>query len=65
MVDRDNLEEGKEYRVIANTGGHEFEIGEIVRFMYDDGDDDIQLACQYLDGHDYWYMNPEELEEIK
>lgn len=64
MVNRENMVQGDLYRVVENTGGHEFPIGEIVRFVYDDGDDDLNLVCQDIDGNDTWYLSENELEEV-
>jgi hypothetical protein len=62
MVRREDMVEQGHYRVIANNSGHEFRIGEIVRFSFDDGDESLSLVCYDLDGTEFWYMNPEELE---
>lgn len=53
------------YEVVANNHAHEFEIGEHVRFAYDDGDAVLSLVCYNLDGSDYWFMTPEELEPVQ
>lgn len=62
MVNVEDLVEGNKYRVIANVSFHEFGIGEVVRFGGFDIDNDI--ICEKLDKSDYWYMEPEELEEV-
>lgn len=64
MVTQEDLKPDAEFKVIANKGGHEFRIGEVVRFSHDDGDESLSLVCYHLDGSDYWYMYPEELEVI-
>lgn len=61
-MDRSKLVKGNLYKVVANTGGHEFFIGEQVRFSHMDDDDEI--VCYHKDGSDYWYMYDDELEEV-
>lgn len=57
------FEVGKEYRVIGNSNGHGFKIGEVIRLIssFDSGG---ECRAEYLDGSDYWYMVAEDLEEI-
>lgn len=57
------LEVGKEYRVIGNSNGHEFEIGEVVRIT-GRSDDEGEYTAEYLNGRDYWYVVAKDLEEI-
>lgn len=57
------LEVGKEYRVIGNSNGHEFKVGDVVRITGGaDGAD--EYTAEYLDGSDYWYVVAKDLEEI-
>lgn len=63
MVKREDLVQGKQYRVTGNKSGHMFEIGEIVTFNGFDLRDD-ELVCDKLDKSDYWYMYTNELEEV-
>lgn len=51
-------------KVIANTGGHEFEIGETVTIIkcYPDADTP-HYQCQSK--RDYWFLSDEELELLK
>lgn len=44
--------------------GHYFDEGEIVRIVEDELDDDGHLRAEYMDGHDYWYVFPCEIELV-
>lgn len=54
---------GQEVRVVANTTGHEFEIGEIVKIASLLPNGEIEMA-EKLDGSDYWYLDEEDIEPI-
>lgn len=43
--------------------GHQFSKGERVRVSSLDSDGFID-CCEYLDGHDYWYIDEDEVMEI-
>ena len=51
---------GKTVKVTGNSSRHEFPVGEVVRI--------IRIDCygnaksEYLDGHDYWWLNKEDCE---
>lgn len=57
------LEVGKEYRVIGNSNGHEFKVGDVVRITRA-ADAEDEYTAEYLDGSEYWYVVAEDLEEI-
>lgn len=59
------LEIGKEYRIIAENHGHEFMIGEHVKVVeFDAYESESPYKAIYLDDRDFWYIGPEEVEEI-
>ena len=57
------LEVGKQYRITKRLHGHEFDIGTVV-VIVSDADGDGEYKAELLDGSDYWYIQPEEVEEI-
>jgi len=57
------LEVGKEYRVIGNSNGHEFKVGDVVRIT-GAADAEDEYTAEYLDHSDYWYVVAKDLEEI-
>ena len=57
------LEVGKKYRITQELYGHEFDIGTVVVVVSDlvrDG----EYRAELPDGSDYWYIKPDEVEEI-
>lgn len=57
------LELGKQYRITQNLHGHEFDIGTVV-VIVSGADGGGEYKAELLDGSDYWYIRPEEVEEI-
>lgn len=57
------LEVGEKYRITKNLHGHKFDIGTVV-VVAEDVDPDGDYKAELLDGGDYWYIKPEEVEEI-
>lgn len=55
---------GQEVKIIKNTYHHCFQMGTIVRLVSLSDDKGI-FKAQYLDGHDFWYVKPEDIEEVK
>ena len=53
---------GKEYRITKRLHGHGFDIGTVV--IVSDLDQDGEYRAELPDGSDYWYIQPEEVEEI-
>ena len=51
---------GTRVRVIANSLGHKFSIGEIVVRVDEDDEDRFDS----LDGSDFWYLDPDEYEIV-
>lgn len=47
----------------VSESGHEFHYGQIVRVRKLDSDGLID-SCEYLDGHDYWYIDQDEVTEV-
>lgn len=57
------LEVGKQYRITKELHGHGFDVGDVVVVTgYDYGDGEYKV--ELLDGSDYWYIKPDEVEEI-
>ena len=54
--------EGDIVRIISNQHGHQFNIGEKVRIKKVC---DIDYKAECLDGHDYWYVQENEIELVK
>jgi hypothetical protein len=50
------MEVGTLVKVVDNVSGHEFRIGETVKFRGGVGQDEFE----YLDGSDYWFLVPED-----
>ncbi len=69
MVERVRYSKGDILRVVANNTAHQFEIGTMVRIKkcldsaY--GIDEQLYVAEYLDGHDHWQVNDDDLEEDK
>jgi len=57
------LEVGKQYRITRNLHGHGFDIGTVVVVVSADVQEG-EYKAELLDGSDYWYIQPEEVEEI-
>lgn len=57
------FEIGQEVKIIGNTSGHEFDIGETVRVKALGNGGEVESA-ECLDGSDYWFLDGEELEPI-
>ena len=57
------FEVGKEYRVIGNSNGHEFKVGDVVRIT-SSFDSEGEYRAVNLDRSDYWFVVAEDLEEI-
>lgn len=50
----------------SDHSGHEFPIGTIVIIKGHDGDDPLaNIHADYEDGHDYWYINENDIEVIE
>ena len=64
----EDLVQGNIYKVVGNRSAHTFDIGQHVIFRGPDAYDAIvgkqTIICDELDKSDYWYMFPDELEEI-
>lgn len=51
---------------VLGHSGHYFPIGTIVYIINHDGfDADARMAAEYADGHDYWYINENDIEVIE
>lgn len=57
------IEVGKEYRVIGNSNGHEFKVGDVVRIT-GAADAEDEYTAEYLDHSDYWYVVAKDLGEV-
>ena len=53
---------GKQYRITKRLHGHGFDIGTVV--IVSDLDQDGEYRAELPGGSDYWYIQPEEVEEI-
>lgn len=53
--------EGDIVKIIACRNGHQFELGEEVRITKVR---DVDYKAEYLDGHDYWFVEDEEIKLI-
>lgn len=54
----DWFQAGAIVEITGNSNDHHFRIGEKVRVGEDEGDDGDSIRCDYLDGHDYWFIQP-------
>ena len=57
------LEVGKQYRVIKDVDGIILTAGTIL-VITKDADSDGEYKAELLDGSNFWYVKPEEVEEI-
>lgn len=55
-----SINEGDYVKIIDETGGHGFKIGEIVKIKHKSSYD---FTAEYLDGSDYWYVGADEIEK--
>lgn len=55
------MEVGTLVKVVDNINNHGFSIGEVVRYVGGPGED----GFEYVDGSDFWFMEPEEYEVIE
>ena len=55
------MEIGTLVKIIDNNSGHEFSIGEVVRYVGELADDEFE----HLDCSDYWFVGPEDYEIIQ
>ena len=53
----------KEYKIVGNFKDHEFPIGTIVR-VFERHPTTEEYRAEYLDGHDWWWVYAQDLEEI-
>lgn len=54
---------GDKVRILREIHGHSFPVGEIVKIVdIDEDDDPSPYKATYLDGHDYWYLGDDEIE---
>jgi len=58
-----NIKIGRKYKIIGNFKDHEFPVGTIVRVVerHSTGE---EYRAEYLEGHDWWWVYPQDLEEI-
>lgn len=57
------LELEKQYRITKELYGHGFDIGTVV-VIVSDADQYGEYKAELLDGSDYWYIKPDEVEEL-
>ena len=55
---------GQKVRIVSNTNGHDFEIGEIVLVKYLDDDGNVS-ECECLDGSDFWFLDERDIEPLE
>lgn len=58
-----NVKLGKEYKIVGNFKDHGFPIGTVVRVVPRPSTGEEYMA-EYLDGHDWWWVYAQDLEEI-
>ena len=52
MSNPENWKEGDLLTIIDNDAGHEFDIGEVVRYLHTEVD---MFVCEHLDQRNFWY----------
>jgi hypothetical protein len=67
-ISAEDWQVGDILEIVANIGdhNHEFKIGEQVKIAaFDQGDDELPIRCDALDGSDFWYIKHAEAKFIR
>lgn len=60
----EEYEEGEIVRIVSNTCGHQFEIGQLVKIREIDFNGGVDSAVSLTDECDYWYLDEDDIEKV-
>ena len=56
---------GKKVVITRNDSSHQFPIGTVAIMRKNELNDERSKHCEYLDGHDYWFIRPSDCKPYK